>query len=103
MFEAVDPGALGVEFLLGGILGLVTGYAVRKVAKILAVVLFVQFALFRFLESKGIVVVHWDRLSGGLVQTTSAGIDQGWLLPILSVLSIGLGFAFGFAVGYKEG
>ena len=102
MLEAVDLGGLGIEFILGAILGGVTGYALGKVAKVLAIVLLVQLALFRFLESKGIVVVHWDRLSGGLVQSTNTGVDQGWIPSVLSVLAIGAGFAFGFAVGYKE-
>lgn len=102
MLEAVDWGALGIEFLLGTILGGVTGYAFGKVARALALLLAVQFAAFRFLESKGIVVVHWDRLSGGLVEAETAGIDQGWLPSVLSLAAIGVGFAFGFAVGYKE-
>lgn len=102
MLEAVDWGALGIEFLLGTILGGVTGYAFGKVAKALAVLLAVQFALFRFLETKGIVVVHWDQLSGGLVESSQAGVDQGWVPSVLSLLAVGAGFAFGFAVGYKE-
>lgn len=102
MLEGIDFGALGIEFLLGAILGGVTGYAYGKLAKVLAVLLLIQLALFRFLASKGIVVVHWDRLSGGLVDSTAGSVDQGWVPSLLSVLSIGLGFGFGFALGLKE-
>lgn len=102
MLEALDVQSLAVEFALGAVLGGVVGYGFGKVARLLAIILGVQLAVFRFLESKGIVVVHWDRLTGGLVDASAAGVDQGWVVSLLSTVTVATGFAAGFLVGFKK-
>ncbi|SEV95497.1 FUN14 domain-containing protein [Natrinema salifodinae] len=101
----VDPTALGFEFGGGAAIGAVMGFAAKKIAKLLAVLVGVQLMLFRYLESQGIVIVDWDRLSAGLVQTGDRAqnvADVHWLESLLSTLSIGAGFTGGFLVGFKR-
>lgn len=102
MIEALPLGRFGAEFGIGAVIGGVIGYATGKVAKLLAVVIGAQLALFRFLETRGIIVVDYDRLSTGLLDTGGIVRDPGWVVPILSTLSIVLGFTVGFVFGYRS-
>ena len=59
----------------------------------------IEFALLKWLESRGIVAVDWDRLTLGLVDI---GIDasaqtQSVLVSISEMGTFGLGFFAGFA------
>ncbi|WP_135822660.1 FUN14 domain-containing protein [Halostella litorea] len=100
---AIDPQQLGLEFGSGALIGAIIGFAAKKIAKLLAVIVGLELALFKFLESKGILTVDWNRLSAGLLQTGEKVQDPGWIAPILSTLSIGVGFTGGFLVGFKKG
>lgn len=99
----IEAQQLAMEFGGGALLGGIIGYATKRLAKILAVIIGVQLAIFRFLESKGIVMVDYDRLTYGLVATRDQVQDPGWIVPILSTMSIGAGFVGGFWVGYRRG
>lgn len=99
----IEAQQLAMEFGGGMLIGGIIGYGTKKLAKVLAVIIGVQLALFRFLESKGIVVVDYDRLTNGLISTPEQVQEPGWVLPILSTLSIGVGFIGGFWVGYRRG
>lgn len=100
----VDPTTLGLEFGGGVVLGGVLGFATKQVAKLLAIVLGVQLMAFRYLESQEIVVVDWNRLTAGLVETRQRA-EEGihWLESLLSVAAIGGGFVCGFLIGYHRG
>ncbi|XVH31335.1 FUN14 domain-containing protein [Haloferacaceae archaeon DSL9] len=102
----VDPQQLGLEAGSGAIVGAIIGYAVKKVAKLLAIIIGVELALLRLLEARGILTVDWDRVSTGFVrhgQDAASGAPPDWLLTILSTLSISAGFTAGFLLGYKKG
>lgn len=101
----IDPTTLGIEFGGGAAIGALMGFAAKKIAKLIAVIIGLQLVVFRFLESKGILIVDWDRLSGGLVETgnRAADADAQWIEPILSTLSVGAGFTGGFLIGFKRG
>lgn len=100
---AIDPQQLGLEFGSGAFIGAIIGFAAKKIAKILAVIVGLQLALFKFLESKGILSVDWSRLSAGMLKTGETVQDPGWIVPLISTLSIGAGFTGGFMVGFKKG
>ena len=103
---SVDPTALGFEFGGGAVVGGIIGFAAKKVAKLLAVVVGLELALFKFLESRGILTVDWEKLTAGLVKTTetaASGTPPSWLSSVLSTLSISAGFTGGFLVGFKKG
>ena len=101
----VDPSTLAVEFLAGAVIGGCLGIATRRIAKPLAVVVGIQLMLFRYLESQGIVIVDWSRLSAGFARSrdVTAGVDPHWIDSTLSTLAIGAGFASGFLIGLHRG
>jgi uncharacterized membrane protein (Fun14 family) len=103
----IDPKQLGLEFGTGGVIGLLIGFAAKKIAKIIAIIVGLELALFKFLESKGILVVNWDQIGAGFLgageTATETGLMNDWIQPILSTLSVGAGFTGGFMIGFKKG
>lgn len=101
----LDPTSLGIEFGGGAAIGLLMGFAAKKIAKLIAVLVGLQLVVFRYLESKGILLVDWDRLSAGLLKTSdkAQNADVHWLEPIVSTLSVGAGFTGGFLLGFRRG
>ncbi|MFC6953671.1 FUN14 domain-containing protein [Halorubellus litoreus] len=102
----VDPQQLGIEFGTGGVIGGIIGFAAKKIAKIIAVIIGLELALFKFLESRGILTVDWDKLTSGFVkagQDAASGAPPSWIQTILSTLSVGAGFTGGFLIGFKKG
>jgi uncharacterized membrane protein (Fun14 family) len=105
MIEAIDFQSLGMELGTGAVIGGIIGFAAKKVAKIIAVIIGVELALFKFLESRGILTVDWDRLGATFLDAGQVAGDAppSWLQTILSTLSISAGFTGGFLVGWRRG
>ena len=102
----IDPQQLGLEFGGSAVIGGIIGFAAKKIAKIIAVIIGVQLALFKFLESRGILTVDWERLSGGLIEVgeaATASEPPSWMTTFLSTLSVSAGFTGGFLVGFRRG
>ncbi|GAB7013654.1 FUN14 domain-containing protein [Halolamina salina] len=96
---------LGVEAGSGALIGAIIGFAAKKVAKIIAVLVGIELALFKFLESREIITVDWDKLTSGLMgasQDAASGAPPTWLQTILSTLSVSAGFTGGFYVGWRR-
>ncbi|WP_435194502.1 FUN14 domain-containing protein [Natronomonas sp. EA1] len=105
MFE-LNPQQLGLEFGSGAVIGGIIGFAAKKVAKLVAVIVGLELALFKFLESRGILTVDWEQLTAGLVKASreaASGAPPSWLNTILSTLSISAGFTGGFLLGFRRG
>lgn len=103
---AIDLQQLGLEFGSGAVIGGIIGFAAKKVAKIVAILVGLELALFKFLESRGILIVDWERLTAGMVGTADAaasGTPPSWMMTVLSTLSISAGFTGGFLLGFKKG
>ena len=97
---------LGLEFGGGAVVGGIIGFAAKKVAKLIAVIVGLELALFKFLESRGILTVDWERLTGGMVgvaEDAATGAPPDWMMTILSTLSVSAGFTGGFLLGFKKG
>ncbi|MFC7154679.1 FUN14 domain-containing protein [Halomarina halobia] len=102
----IDVAQLGLDLGTGGVVGAVTGFAAKKVAKFVAVLVGVQLALFKYLESQRILVVDWERLSAGLLEAggaASSSTPPSWVTSLLSTASVSGGFAAGFFVGFRAG
>ncbi|NHN59285.1 MULTISPECIES: FUN14 domain-containing protein [Halorussus] len=102
----IDPQQLGLEFGSGAVVGGVIGFAAKKVAKLIAVIVGLELALFKFLESREILTVDWNRLTAGVLQageTAQSGAPPSWVTTILSTLSVGAGFTGGFLLGFRKG
>lgn len=101
----IDPKQLGIEAGSGAIIGGIIGFAAKKVAKIIAVLVGIELALFKFLESRGILTVDWEKLTSGVIgasQDAASGTPPSWLETILSTLSVSAGFTGGFFLGWKK-
>lgn len=108
----VDIGVeqIGLELGTGAVIGGLIGFTAKKVAKIIAVLVGLQLALFKFLESREILVVDWERLSAGLVNASTSASSAatgnqppGIITSLLSVIPVSAGFTGGFLVGFKKG
>ncbi|USZ72623.1 FUN14 domain-containing protein [Natronosalvus halobius] len=98
----IDPTALGLEFGGGAAIGALMGFAAKKIAKLIAVIIGVQLVIFRYLESQGILIVDWGALSNGLIKT-SEHADPTYLESLISTMSVGVGFTAGFLIGFRRG
>ena len=101
----LDFTALGLELGTGAAIGGIIGFAAKKVAKLIAILVGLELALFKFLESKGYITVRWDELTGGMLGTaqSTGQINQEWLQPLLSTMSVSAGFTGGFLLGFRRG
>lgn len=102
----LDPTSLGLELGTGAVIGGIIGFAAKKLAKLIAVIIGIELAIFKWLESRGILTVDWERLTAGIVEVSadaSAGTPPSWIESILSTLSVSAGFVGGFYVGFRKG
>jgi uncharacterized membrane protein (Fun14 family) len=102
----IDPQQLGLELGTGAVVGGITGFAAKKVAKLIAVLVGLELALFKFLESRGILTVNWEKLGSfaeGLMSAGSSASPPSWIETILSTLSVSAGFTGGFMLGFRKG
>ena len=103
---AIDFQQLGLELGSGALIGGIIGFAAKKVAKLIAVIVGLELAMFKFLESRGILTVDWEALSGGMLKASEAaagGTPPSWVQTILSTLSVSAGFTGGFLLGFRKG
>ncbi len=102
MSEIVTP--LVFQLGAGAVGGFVVGYAIKKVAKLIVVLIGVFLLALVYLSSQGILYVNYDKLfdavSGGL---GGAGSAVGWLTPIIAHLPFAGSFFVGFFLGFKLG
>lgn len=101
-----DITQLGIDLGSGALIGAVVGFAFKKVAKLVAVLVGLELALFKFLESRGILTVDWDALSAGLLgsaEGAAATTPPSWAMSILGTLSVSAGFTGGFLLGFRKG
>jgi uncharacterized membrane protein (Fun14 family) len=100
----LDPQQIGLEVGGGAAIGGIIGFAAKKVAKIIAIIVGLELALFKFLETKGVLRVDWSAITGA----ASSGADEaaqapGLIVSLLSALPVTAGFSGGFLVGFKKG
>ena len=95
---------MGLELGGGAVIGAVIGFAAKKVAKLIAVIVGLELALFKFLETRGVLSVDWSKISGaGDSVADKSGEVAGWGMSLVSALPVGVGFTGGFLVGFKKG
>ncbi|ACV48513.1 MULTISPECIES: FUN14 domain-containing protein [Halomicrobium] len=100
---------VGLEVGGGAVIGGVIGFAAKKVAKLIAILVGIELALFKFLETRGILEVNWSAISGTAGNVSSAAGETagaqppGWVMSLLSALPVSAGFTGGFLVGFRKG
>ncbi|MFW6017467.1 MAG: FUN14 domain-containing protein [Halapricum sp.] len=100
----IDPTQFGLEMGGSGALGFLIGFAAKKIAKVIAVIIGAELMLFKALESRGIISVDWNRLTAGLAKAQETGTEQAqdWVTTFVSTAGVGAGFVGGFALGFKK-
>lgn len=92
---------LGIQLGAGGIIGFAAGYALKKLAKIVAFILGVFILALMYLNYAGIVDVRWEGLLGWGEEALS------WIAmhysPIASFIITNIPFASSFTVGFALG
>lgn len=98
----VDPTVLALEFVASAVIGALLGFGTKRIARLLTIVVGVQLMGLRYLESRGIIVVDYDRLTAGLVGAPARAAELHWFESLLSTIPIGAGFVSGFVIGFHR-
>ena len=89
---------------VGGIVGLCIGYAMKKVAKIVAAIIGLFSLGLIYLETQGLISVDWLGVeTWGNTALAGLGQAEGALGAILSNLPFAGGAIVGFSIGIKMG
>jgi uncharacterized membrane protein (Fun14 family) len=102
MSEIVTP--LVFQLGAGGVGGFVVGYAIKKIAKLIVVLIGILLLGLIYLSSQGILEVNYSKLFDA-IQGWLGGAGQavGWLTPIIAHLPFAGSFMVGFFLGFKMG
>lgn len=100
----VGPGLAQLGTNVGGatVAGGITGWATKKLVKVVAVLVGLELALFAYLANQGVITVHWSQLGAAFSGWTAIQLPT-WVTSGLAATGIGLGFAGGFAYGFHRG
>jgi uncharacterized membrane protein (Fun14 family) len=94
---------LMTQFGVGGIGGLCVGYAVKKVAKLVAFVLGVGFLGLQYLAYKGIISINYGSLEAWASDLIKgAGFLEGILIAMITNLPFASSFMVGLTIGLKK-
>ena len=102
MSELITP--LVTQLGIGGIAGFCVGYAVKKVAKLAAVLLGVAFIGLQYLAYKGIIAIDFTALKSWASSLIGqAGEAEGFIIDLFANLPFGTGLAGGLLIGLRKG
>lgn len=92
---------------VGGVLGALAGYAVKKVAKVVAVLLGLLFVIVQLLAFHKMITINWGNIAHALQpHMTASGAGHAatslWKVLLYNV-PFGAAFGFGFYFGLKKG
>ena len=96
---------VGINIGTGALIGGIIGFTAKKVAKLVAIIVGLELALFKILESRQILVVNRARVGASFLTAGEAAASQAppsWIMTLLSTLSVSGGFAGGFLLGFKK-
>lgn len=93
-----------VQLGVGGVGGFLVGYAVKKIAKILAVILGLGVLALLYLSYRGIVQISYDKLLGEVERGLGLiGVGQSVIPSIVANIPFAVSFTAGFILGLKKG
>jgi uncharacterized membrane protein (Fun14 family) len=89
---------------VGGIGGLAVGYAVKKIAKIVAFIIGLAFLMLQYLAFKDIISINCGALETWANQVVSnVGAAEGILTTMIANLPFASSFIVGIGIGLKMG
>jgi len=87
---------------IGGVIGYASGYALKKVGRIILISLGSLLVALQYLQWEGIITINYRALEGFLSSLLSRAMElQSIILGASNLL--GFGFASGFALGLYKG
>ena len=105
MSEILTP--IVYQLSAGGIAGFVVGYAIKKLAKIVAVIAGIFVLALIYLGNIGVINVRYDKLTEMIRGVLgNGGLEGGatqWIAPLIANLPFAGTFIVGFALGIKMG
>lgn len=102
MSEIATP--LVFQLGTGAVGGFVVGYAIKKVAKLIVVLIGIFLLALVYLSSQGILFVNYEKLSKAVSGWLGgAGQAAGLLTPIIAHLPFAGSFMAGLFLGFKMG
>ncbi len=102
MSELITP--LATQLGIGGVAGFCVGYAMKKVAKLAALILGFAFIGLQYLAYKGIIAIDYTALKSWASSLIGqAGEAQGFIIDLFANLPFGTGLAGGLLLGLKKG
>lgn len=103
---SMDVQRFGLEVGSSAVVGSLVGYATKKLAKLLVVFVGLELGLLQLLDMHGLIDIRWQRfeeLLDTLRAVTEPDAPPPDIATMISPLSMGGGFAGGFALGFKRG
>ena len=104
---------LDIQALVGAagsatVVGALSGFAARKLIRIIAALLGIQFAFLAYLEHYGLITVNWDGIGTATNEffqaITSMTVPQGATAQSISGTGGAIGgFSLGFLLGFFKG
>ena len=93
--------------------GLLIGWALKKVIKMLAIVVGLFLAGLAFLQYQQIAIIHWHRLEGAITKlaataaTTTSTINDNNNVTVAAISNLGIpltsSMSVGFTIGFMKG
>lgn len=94
MIDAIDLGSSAIQ---GLVLGVLTAFLFKIATNIIKFLIVGQFLLFKWLESRNIIIVDWHRLTFGLTQENDlAQQAESFLNSLLETGTFGIAAVAGF-------
>lgn len=104
VLEDLNLTSLGIQMGGSAAIGAVIGFASKKIAKVIAVIVGLQLVLFKLLETRGFLQVNWGKFGGAAEEFMGGAGAQGmgFIESFVSTAGIGASFAGGFLLGFKK-
>jgi uncharacterized membrane protein (Fun14 family) len=103
--ELITP--LATQLGAGGVVGLIVGFAIKKLLKLLAILVGLIFVFVQYLAWQGFIDIHYDRIYDAVqAMMQQAGVTvTEFNVPafITSNIPIAGSFVVGLGVGFKMG
>ncbi len=97
-----SPLASGQQLGFGFVTGALLGWAAKKIAKLLLVLLAIFVFLLQLLAYKGFITIHWAQITPSL-DLSHLTVPQQFLHIATYNLPFGGAFIAGFVLGFKHG
>jgi uncharacterized membrane protein (Fun14 family) len=87
-------------------IGFFTGFLFKKYARYLIISLILLALALKYMESSGLITLHWDKIQSVVTVNQTGGFEQLYHVAVEWVkahVSLSISLVVGFIVGYKVG